>query len=1200
MLFNILKFEWKYWLKRPITYVFPFLVFLLAYTCFTVDNITLGGELAFRNSPSTLLIIYMLIFFFLPLFTSSFVSSAISRDFEHDFAQILYSMPIRRMQLMLGRFLGGISVVSIIFLGIVLADLLAGISPWVAENVMGPFHGMVHLQYYFLFVLPNVFLVGAILFAVTAWTKNNNAAFLTAIAIIVSYLTFLNLSGKLDNKFIAGLMDPFGIVAAKIQTDKWTAYENNNNMLQVTQIILWNRIMWILIGATLWTLAYNTFSLQSKKGAGKKEEDEEPFQQGIIKKIVPEFSFRTTWNNIQNQAFTDYWNIVKSPSFVVVVGLMAMMLGLQAAGTIQMDDAGQTATTWNTIQFLGGVSAVMSIAMIFFAGILIWKERDAKMNDIYDALPHKTSSSFLGKILALVYLCFSFYLFLIICGSIYQLLKGHESIDLGLYFTHFYLEDFVETICLAMLAVLLQIMINNKYIAYFISGLILVGEDMFFSYFEWSTHLVGITPSVPGPVYSDFYGYGPYTKSMVAFGIYWLMIYSLLGCLAYLFFVRGHLNTWKERAKTAAARFPEIRLFAGSLMVIFLGYTAFLIYETQYRNPYYATKELKKRKALYEKKYEKLKDLPTPSVVDVLYKIDLYPQNRKLEVDADFVLVNKTKKDISKIYVNNSLDFNFDLNIPGAKLVENDSSTIKKFQTYQLSTPLKPGDTMKLSYKYKEFYEGIENEVSNDRLLPNGSFIDFDNFTPMLGYDQRNEIGDKKDREEYGLPLKTDYMGELTRNCTDACMKDYIGGMGDWVNVRTVISTDGDQVAIAPGSMRRHWKEAGRNCYEYQLDHPSKFFFSIVSGKYEIARDSAEGVLCEVYYHKAHAENVPEMMKALKKSISYYVTEFGPYYHKQARIIEFPRFSSFAQAFPGTMPYSESIGFTIDLKGNTGDINQVFHVVAHEMAHQWWAHQVTGAAVKGGTLLSESLAEYSSLKLMEKEYGLDMATKFLKESNNDYIFGRARENKVEATLMNMQSDQSYLHYNKGSVVLFGIQQVLGEKTFNSLLKQIVQEYAYKEPPYPTSYALYDKVLAAAPDTMKYYVKDGLEQIVVFKNEIVEASTKKLPNNQYQTTVRFKVVKNMSDPNAKVTKDLNKVLLGQSKEVVVNDYMDIVLFDKKEENKRYGKKLAMQRLKITGKENEWVAVTDKKPHTAVIDPYFMYIHKDPQENMKEIK
>ena len=50
------------------------------------------------------------------------------------------------------------------------------------------------------------------------------------------------------------------------------------------------------------------------------------------------------------------------------------------------------------------------------------------------------------------------------------------------------------------------------------------------------------------------------------------------------------------------------------------------------------------------------------------------------------------------------------------------------------------------------------------------------------------------------------------------------------------------------------------------------------------------------------------------------------------------------------MPYSESIGFIANIN-KPDDIDFVFYVVAHEMGHQWWAHQVIGANMEGATLL---------------------------------------------------------------------------------------------------------------------------------------------------------------------------------------------------------------------------------------------------------
>jgi aminopeptidase N len=102
------------------------------------------------------------------------------------------------------------------------------------------------------------------------------------------------------------------------------------------------------------------------------------------------------------------------------------------------------------------------------------------------------------------------------------------------------------------------------------------------------------------------------------------------------------------------------------------------------------------------------------------------------------------------------------------------------------------------------------------------------------------------------------------------------------------------------------------------------------------------------------------MMNSMKKSLDYYVENFGPYAHKNARIVEFARVADVASAYPGTMPCSESLGFIANLN-DPDNIDSVFYLVAHEMAHQWWVHQVIGADMAGATFLSETLAQYSAL-----------------------------------------------------------------------------------------------------------------------------------------------------------------------------------------------------------------------------------------------
>src|SRR5690606_470836 len=155
---------------------------------------------------------------------------------------------------------------------------------------------------------------------------------------------------------------------------------------------------------------------------------------------------------------------------------------------------------------------------------------------------------------------------------------------------------------------------------------------------------------------------------------------------------------------------------------------------------------------------------------------------------------------------------------------------------------------------------------------------------------------------------------------------------------------------------------------------------------------------------------------------------FSPYQHRQARIIEFPAtLRTFAQAFANTMPFSEAIGFIADVdEENPNAVDYPFSVVSHEMAHQWWAHQVIGADVKGATMLSESLSEYGSLKVLEQKYGRGQMHKFLKDALDSYLKGRTFEWKEENPLM-YNENQQYIHYNKGSLVMYAMSEFLGEK-----------------------------------------------------------------------------------------------------------------------------------------------------------------------------
>jgi hypothetical protein len=516
-----------------------------------------------------------------------------------------------------------------------------------------------------------------------------------------------------------------------------------------------------------------------------------------------------------------------------------------------------------------------------------------------------------------------------------------------------------------------------------------------------------------------------------------------------LFWPRSVVSGFSEKWQVAKANFSGTakRTFAviGTVWLLIAGV---VYYNTIILNPYKSSKQLELDAVAYEKQYKKYQNKPMPVLTDIKYAIDIFPEERDVYVKADARFLNKSGQPIDTLYFNINTSWTNEINIPGATLVLDDEDL--GFRIYSLAKPLEPNDSMDIKVATSYITKGFSNGRGNTNIIKNGTFLNNFEILPSLGYSEGAELGDRNDRRKYDLPEKN-RVPDLEYTCGHTCLSNYLtDGLADWVNVESVISTSSDQIAVAPGSLVKEWTEGDRRYFQYKLDQPSQNFYSFMSARYEVAREKYGDIDIEVYYHPSHYVNVPRMIDAVRRSFAYYEKHFGPYYHKQARIVEFPRYASFAQAFPGTMPYSESIGFIINLEDES-DNNIVDAVIAHEMAHQWWAHQEIPAKMQGGTMLTESFADYSSLMVMKEDLKDDMKMKnFLKYDYNRYLRGRTNELQKELPLYKVEN-QDYIHYGKGSVILYALQDYIGEDSVNASLHTFLNQYAYAEPPYPNTY-----------------------------------------------------------------------------------------------------------------------------------------------------
>ncbi|MCC6281985.1 MAG: hypothetical protein IT262_15385 [Saprospiraceae bacterium] len=1195
------QFEIKSWLRSPMPWIFLFVFAFLCFSASVSDDVSIGGSYGnvWKNAPFVAQNWYAVFSIISLLLVVAFLNGAAIRDFENNTDQIIFSSPINKAGYYFGHFAGALLIALIPMLGISLgmwAGAVAGPAfGWLDAERFGPFEVQGHINAYLVIVIPNLIFAGGILYAVAALTRSTVYAFVAGVVLLVGYIIAGNLMQDIKNEELASLLDPFGMRPFSIVTKYWTVDDKNHHSVSLLEPgILINRLLWMAVGIAALVAGYFKFDLSEKKKSVKKAKasvlsdgvaSSHPVASlGALHHIMPGTGWKTTLSQLWSQLRVDFKSVIKSTAFILLtlIGLLNCIPSFQYAtdgyGTSNLP------ITYTMVDIIRGAFYLFIIAILtFFTGSLVWKERTAKVNEIYDALPTRTWTGYVAKYTTILSLAFLLNVVAILAAIASQALHGFDRFEIGVYVRELLVLDMLGFAFLIALFMFIHVISPNMYLGFFICVVLVIVNDFIWGILDINSNMVklGGTPSY---TVSDLYGYAPYAPGLSWFHSYWILFAGILAVAAVCFWPRGKESGLEKRFSLAAQEWKNYRWFGAGVFLLWLCTAGFTFYNTRVLNTTVSSDEQERLQIRYEKEYKRFQGFPQPRIYDTKYDIRIFPETRSYEADGRLWVRNLHNRPLDSLFVQVPQKGTFTFENERLSLLLNDSSLYLRF--YKISPALAPGDSMLLTFNTVYRAEGFENQLSNTSITQNGTFFNNTDISPSFGYQEGGELSDKNTRKKKGLPEKSRMPALDTANIA-ARSNQYLSNDADWVNVETTISTSADQIAIAPGSLVSEKTEGNRKTFHYKLDHKAWNFYSFLSARYEVARENKNGIDFEVYYHADHARNVPRMLKAMQKSIEYYTANFGPYYHKQCRIIEFPRYAEFAQAFPGTMPYSEGIGFIEDYQQEKDDIDMVFYVVAHEMGHQWWAHQECGANMQGSEMTTETFAQYSALMVMEHEYGRDIMRKFLGYETDKYLRARGRESQKEMPIAKCEQ-QGYIHYNKGSAVMYYLKEMIGEAQVNAGLKAFLEKFRYKNPPYPTSMDAVQAFAAQTPDSLQYIIQDLFWDITLFENRAKEVSAKDLGNNKWEVTIQAESRKLKADE------------LGKETEVPVSDWIDIGAFAKPEGDKKYGKTLYRKRVKISQKDNTFTFVVDEKPFEAGIDPFRLLMDREPKDNVKEIK
>ncbi|RQO29916.1 hypothetical protein DBR32_15180 [Taibaiella sp. KBW10] len=1195
----IFRFELKLGFKRPMIYVFFTLFLLLSLAIgFQQTGVfnTFEGDrnIIFNSAYSVSNLLVGLSSNVFGLLNSivlvSIMATAIQKDYEYNTHALFFTKPISKSSYFFGRFLAAFVLGLFVMSGYIVGYFL-GLLPGIGHSMVGPFELMSFLQPFLIFTVPNVFLLGIIFFSLTTFTRKTLTAYLFCIIMLVLRSIAEVMSADLDKKTLSAIIEPFGSIAFNVLTEYWTPAEQNSNMIPLKGVLLNNRLLWLAIAIVVTAVSYYRFSFAqflTPFRLFKRKNEEAPvvtnkFQTlADIPKVTKKYSGASAWSQLWYLSKFEFRKIAQSTFFIIIciltIGLIWLINHFSAAESPMLP------LTQNVIDYVGAYSLLTVIFVVFFSGTIIFREKETKTDELVHATPVSNVVLFFSKYVGLMGVVLLMQLVAILTGISIQMSQSFFQIDLMQYFVSiicFGLVSFSITIgiCLAI-----QVFSPNKYLGFFFSLIPLMLLSILFIQLEWTNKLYNFDSDGPRLPYSALNGYGPLGPWFV-YKAYWLSFVLVIIFIALYFYARGKESKIKSRFRFSK---KEVRKGSKWAMLFcalsFVGFGSYIFYNTNILNTYKSVKERTQEYVNYEKLYKKYEHLLQPRIVEANVDVDIYPDKGSLHVKGFYWAKNKHAQALDTVYINifdETSHFTYKevaLDKP-ATLITDDK--IFGIRLFKLQQPLLPGDSVKISFEFDYAPKGFDNDELSTLVVSNGSFFN-NQIMPSLGYSDAAELSSNKERKKHNLPSKL-RMARI--NDSAAHQNTYISNDADWIRFETQISTSADQTAIAPGYLVKKWTENGRNYFKYKMDSPMLNFYAYQSARYEIRKDRWKEVNIEIYYDKAHAFNVDNMILAIKNSLDYYTKNFSPYQHKQIRIIEFPRFASFAQSFANTIPFSENIGFTNQV--DTGDWSKIdlpYYVTAHEVAHQWWAHQVIGANVQGSTLMSETMAQYSALMVMEHRYGKDNMKKFLKHEMDRYLRSRTVDGKGEKPLM-LVENQQYIHYEKGSVIMYALKDYIGEDSLNAALRKYIAKVAFQEAPYTDALEFVNYLRAATPDSLKYIISDMFEHITIYENYVKSLKTEKLANGKYKVSLTVGCTKFRSDS------------MGNNKKVAVNDYIDIGVFGAvKPKAKEQFNPLVFYKVKMDAPEKTFEFIVNEKPIFAGIDPYNKLIDRTPDNNI----
>lgn len=1171
MFTSLLQFEVFYQVKQR---AFPiFAILFLALGVFvgsqgfapTGVNFNSVYQVYFHTGLFTLGSVFIIMFF---------ANSAMLRDKQYHMESLVFSSSVQKWQYFWTRFLGTYIFSLLAFTPFVLGYIFGNYFSGLDAERLGEFQLITYVQPWLYMVVPNLFICTAIIFSVCTLSKNSMATYASAIFVYMLYFVcslFLNspllaqsVPASPEAMAFAAVADPFGVAAFFEQTQYWTPFQKNTQLLSFSGLFLWNRLLWIVVGLGILLVTYRLFTFRNltrkvKKTTTTATSTHEP--------IITYQPLETAYHfKAQLQAFfsllkLELTSVFKSLPFIAVLIMWLMIVFSELHSTVIGGGeygVSQYPFTNQLISLIVNPLTLFSlILVIFYSSEIVWRERSLNFNLIIDAVPTKNSVFFLSKLFAILLLPVILITSGIIMCILFQVYSNYSNFELSLYASLYYHYG-LQLVVFSMIGMFINSIAKTKYLGMGLFGLfVLLSLKSDVIGLEHPLTSFGFMPRISYTNMNGFYG------SLSIFhhlAIYWLALGLLFVWGSFKIWNRGvgaNFSTQLKQFKSGGSTFQKASFIFFTL--VFIGAGSLIFYNMNRVSDYVTTSDNLNFREQYEKKFKSYEDLVRPYAISRKTEVAIFPEERSYSIKADYILKNGGEEPLSKIFITERLPLE-SIRIENADLVMHD--TTYGVYLFRLKKPLQAQETVRYTYHLNHRLKVYDEDKT---IVNNGTYITHRNFEPMLGYSSSLELTDKAEREKRNLPTREK---EITSD-EHIALEEF---NNEKTSFETIVSTSSDQTALSSGKLIKQWSDHNRNYFHYKTKNKVIPMLAYFSANYTTKIVDHQGISIEQYFDEAHSFNVEEIEKSTTQTLDYCEKNFGDYAFDHIRIAEIPSHWSFGGfAHPGVISMVEDRLYLTDVR-NEETFNLVAKRTIHEVAHQYWGHTLSAKPVAGGSIFVEGFAKYTEAVVMEKMYGKAAVYALSENARRRYFSGRSFASELEPPVYKVLG-QGYISYGKALNVMLGLRDLMGENQLNQVIKALTDKHRNHVTLEANSVEFLEMIYEVTPKEYHHLIDDWFKKVITYDLSMEKSSYIALENGTYEITATIKA------------KRFESIANGEIVPIGINEPIKIGIFTTHPSLVKEDSSILYYESTQINKESTVIKfIVNEKPTYIAIDPY----------------